>query len=160
IFITPCDSTAKETIPSLVFVTIHPGIHVDGSTSLEQPRPIRFMFDLGIRFQNNGYTIEQRLHPGNQQLVILGPDLVAILSEEGIQALTDIDFVVLRHVHYGHHRDPEFFMGSTFIVGYGSTHILQNGLGGKALTSTSKRISFYRTGPLNCQVLRSTTMKS
>jgi glyoxylase-like metal-dependent hydrolase (beta-lactamase superfamily II) len=40
----------------------------------------------------------------------------------------DIDTVILSHVHYDHHGDPEHFPNAQFIVGAGTTTLLEHGL--------------------------------
>ena len=40
----------------------------------------------------------------------------------------DIDVVLLSHVHYDHHGDPELFTNAHFVVGPGAMDVLKNGL--------------------------------
>jgi len=43
----------------------------------------------------------------------------------------DIDVVILSHVHYDHHGDPEDFEQSLFLVGPGSKGVLKYGSAGQ-----------------------------
>jgi glyoxylase-like metal-dependent hydrolase (beta-lactamase superfamily II) len=99
---------------------MHPGI---ADSERGEIVPIHLMFDLGLRSQSNNYTPEQRKHLRNRKPVILEPSIADKLSKEDITA-TDVDFVLLSHVHYDHHGDPEDFKESTFLVGNGSLKIL------------------------------------
>jgi glyoxylase-like metal-dependent hydrolase (beta-lactamase superfamily II) len=126
-FVFPSDPDAKQTVPSLVFLITHPGI---ADSERGEIIPIHLMFDLGLRSQSSNYTPEQQGHLSNRQPVILEPRIADKLSKGDICAATEVDFVLLSHVHYDHHGDPEDFKESTFLVGNGSLKILQDGLQG------------------------------
>ena len=64
---------------------------------------------------------------------------------------TDIDTVVLSHVHYDHHGDPEDFPTSTFVVGHGSLGVLENGFRGKEVIRRLIQIFCLETVLSNCQ---------
>lgn len=44
----------------------------------------------------------------------------------------EIDLVILSHVHYDHHGDPEDFPKAQFQIGHGAMDVLKHGLGGIA----------------------------
>ena len=75
------------------------------------------MFDLGLRSQSKNYTPGQQKHLSNRQPVIIEPSIADKLSKGDISAATDVDFVLLSHVHYDHQGDPEDSKESTFLVG-------------------------------------------
>lgn len=125
-FVSPSDPDAKRTVPSLVFLITHPGIP---SLQSEEIKPIRLLFDLGLRSKSENYTPQQQSHLKGRQPVILEARIAEKLLNGGISA-ADIDYVLLSHVHYDHHGDPEDFTESHFLVGNGSLNILQSGLPG------------------------------
>ncbi|KAB5580387.1 beta-lactamase-like protein [Coniochaeta sp. 2T2.1] len=118
-FINPADATARHTVPSLSFLITHPG-HGDHG-------PQTLLFDLGLRSKITGYSEPQQHHLVNRKPYLLGPGVAATLTEGGIDP-GDIDTVILSHVHYDHHGDPEHFSSSQFIVGPGTTRLLEHGL--------------------------------
>lgn len=124
-FVSPSDQDAKKTVPSLTFLITHPGF-VSGSES--EASPIQIMFDLGLRSRSQDYTQNQQLHLKSREPVILEPSISQKLTEGGINAATEIDIVVLSHVHYDHHGDPEGFEKARFIVGSESLGLLEHGL--------------------------------
>ncbi|KAH8595656.1 beta-lactamase-like protein [Bisporella sp. PMI_857] len=128
-FVYPSEPEAKKTVPSLAFLITHPGFK---EVKTQQKSPVRLMFDLGLRSRSQDYTLQQQKHLENREPFTLGPSIAVKLSEGGLSAATDIDIVLLSHVHYDHHGDPEDFKQATFVLGSGSLNILQRGLGGIA----------------------------
>jgi glyoxylase-like metal-dependent hydrolase (beta-lactamase superfamily II) len=67
----------------------------------------------------------------------------------------DIDAVILSHVHYDHHGDPEDFEQSLFLVGPGSKGVLKHGAAGQgshqcfdpSLLPKDRTIEFPPLGP-------------
>ncbi|OIW34930.1 Metallo-hydrolase/oxidoreductase [Coniochaeta ligniaria NRRL 30616] len=117
-FVHPADATAHHTVPSLSFLITHPG-HGEG--------PRRVMFDLGLRSSITDYSEPQQRHLSNREPYTIGPGVAATLRQGGCDPL-DIDTVILSHVHYDHHGDPEHFPNAQFIVGPGTTRLLEHGL--------------------------------
>ncbi|KAK3681243.1 beta-lactamase-like protein [Podospora appendiculata] len=118
-FIDPADPAASHTVPSLAFLIQHPKLNR------------RIMFDLGLRSSITSYSAPQQLHLTNRKPHAIGPGVAAVLQQGGLSPL-DIDTVILSHVHYDHHGDPDHFPRAQFIVGPGTTHLLAHGLGGSA----------------------------
>jgi len=126
-FVSPSDGDIKRTVPSLAFLISHPGF---GDASTTTTQPIRLMFDLGLRSAATKYSDKQQIHLQNRLPYILGPSIASQLLKGGLSAASDIDIVILSHIHYDHHGDPGEFPNSTFIVGSGSCEILKSGLAG------------------------------
>ncbi|CAC9889525.1 unnamed protein product [Aureobasidium pullulans] len=126
-FVFPSDADAKRQVPSMAFLITHPGLM---STSTRREKPIRIMFDMGLRSDIMRYTGNQRAHFQNRIPYSLGRSIASQLQQEGLNPTTDIDMIILSHVHYDHHGDPQDFVGAKFIVGSGSCGVLKNGLTG------------------------------
>ncbi|KAF2809403.1 Metallo-hydrolase/oxidoreductase [Mytilinidion resinicola] len=123
-FVSPADSGAVRTVPSMAFLITHPGL-ADGSS-----KPFYLMFDLGLRSDLNRYTPMQQAHLRNRQPYQLGPSVARQLADGGIAA-TEIDAIVISHMHYDHHGDLEDFPTSEVIVGHGAWDITAHGLPSK-----------------------------
>jgi len=136
-FVAPASPTAKRTVPSLSFLVAHHGTAQpvflpDSSDSIERPQQTyRILFDLGLRSHPSRYPAPQQAHLENRRPYRLAPGVAAQLSTGGTEP-RDIDAVVLSHVHYDHHGDPEDFPNSTFVVGNGALDVLEHGLPGQA----------------------------
>ncbi|OBT52696.1 hypothetical protein VE04_06017 [Pseudogymnoascus sp. 24MN13] len=131
-FVTPSNPDERRTVPSLAFLIEHPRAHLFKHNGLAD-KPFRFMFDLGLRSELRRYIPAQQAHLVHREPYLLGPGVVGNLKKRSLTP-ADINAVVLSHVHYDHHGDPEDFDQSTFIVGSGSLEILQNGLPGTTAT--------------------------
>lgn len=126
-FIYPSDDEqAQKTVPSLAFLVTHPGL------SSSECKPIRIMFDLGLRSKESGYSQMQQDHLRNRMPYSLGPSIAEQLCRGHVDSLHDIQAVILSHVHYDHHGDPDDFPNAHFIVGHGSFRVLKDGIGGVA----------------------------
>ncbi|POR34219.1 Uncharacterized protein TPAR_05579 [Tolypocladium paradoxum] len=117
-FTEPADQHAYHTVPSLAFHIIHP---------VPNCHPHRIMFDLGLRSSVTNYSEPQQQHLQNRKPYTVGPGVAEALRQEKIDA-SDIDIVILSHVHYDHHGDPEHFPKAKFLVGPGTLHLLEHGL--------------------------------
>ncbi|GAB7358928.1 hypothetical protein MBLNU230_g5005t1 [Neophaeotheca triangularis] len=124
-FVDPAEPGAKRTVPSLVFLIQHPGTTAFDS---DPSKPFRLMFDLGLRSAKERYPQVLQKHIDGRSPHQLAPGVAAQLKEGGLDPV-DIDMVMLSHVHYDHHGDPEFFPNSKFVVGHGALEVIEHGLG-------------------------------
>lgn len=124
-FVHPCDESVQQTVPSMAFLISHPGLST-------QDKPIKMLFDLGLRSKEVSYSEMQQKHLQNRVPYSLGPSIANQLMQGGVDPLHDIQAIILSHVHYDHHGDPDDFPNSPFIVGHGSCDVLKNGLGAMA----------------------------
>lgn len=115
-FITPADSEASRTVPSLSFLIQHHD--VNGQRT-------RIVFDLGMRRDISLYPKALEQHISSRQPFSTMPDAVASLAEGNLTP-ADIDFVMFSHVHYDHVGYPKDFEAKStrFIVGPGALDLL------------------------------------
>ncbi|CAI4215833.1 unnamed protein product [Parascedosporium putredinis] len=91
----------------------------------DTPEPI--VFDLGIRRNLDEYPADIQPHLQTRQPIHTVPDASESLRNGGLEP-SDVDIVVLSHVHYDHVGDPREFTSAQFMVGYGTRHLLQHGM--------------------------------
>jgi glyoxylase-like metal-dependent hydrolase (beta-lactamase superfamily II) len=127
-FVAPATQDAKRTVPSLTFLVTHPGTSEFGADS---SKPFRMMFDIGLRRAKERYPEHLQRHIDGRAPHRLPPGVAAQLKEGGLDP-RNVDMVMLSHVHYDHHGDPEDFLNAKFMVGNGAMNVLKNGLGGIA----------------------------
>lgn len=127
-FVHPADADAKRTVPSLAFLIIHPGTTTFNSSGT---KPFHLMFDLGLRKSQTRYPEVLQKHINGRAPFRLEPGVAVQLKEGGLDP-GDVDLVILSHVHYDHHGDPEDFPNASFRLGYGAMDVLKYGLGGTA----------------------------
>ncbi|KAF2085410.1 Metallo-hydrolase/oxidoreductase [Saccharata proteae CBS 121410] len=130
-FISPATPSAQRTVPSLCFLITHPGHSTDltPASSSHAHRPIRIMFDLGLRSNLSRYLPAQQQHLSTRTPYRLAG--VATQLAAGGVAVDEISTVVLSHVHYDHHGDAGDFAAARFVVGNGALAVLRDGLEGK-----------------------------
>jgi glyoxylase-like metal-dependent hydrolase (beta-lactamase superfamily II) len=130
-FVSPAQPDSRRTVPSLSFIIAHPGIKASDPLGIFPIRkPLRIMFDLGLRSSATKYPEGQQKHLENRRPFNLEPGIAKQLAENGTVP-GDIDAVIFSHVHYDHHGDPEDFPNAKFLVGSGSLDLLRHGLKGK-----------------------------
>lgn len=127
-FVKPADPNAKRTVPSLTFLIKHPGTSAFGADPL---KPFYLMFDLGLRKAKERYPEKLQKHLEGRAPYDLAPGVAAQLKEGGLDP-SEVNLVILSHVHYDHHGDPEDFEKAQFLIGHGAMDVLKHGLGGVA----------------------------
>ncbi|USW53544.1 Putative metallo-beta-lactamase, ribonuclease Z/Hydroxyacylglutathione hydrolase [Septoria linicola] len=131
-FVHPADPGAKRTVPSLTFLVTHPNPPSTSQYQLNQDgKPFHLMFDLGLRKSPSAYPQVLQNHLASRKPFNLEPGVAAQLQAGGLPP-SSIDLVILSHVHYDHHGDPEDFPQAQFRIGYGAADVLAHGLGGTA----------------------------
>lgn len=123
LFITDADADKKATVPSLCFLIKHPSLGNNGRETTN------LLFDLGLKRDLNAYTPAMAAHIANRQPVITDPDCAASLRAGGLEPDTDIDIVMLSHVHWDHVGTPSDYKSAKFFVGSGTLHVLDHGAG-------------------------------
>ncbi|KAK5135635.1 hypothetical protein LTR08_004936 [Meristemomyces frigidus] len=124
-FVHPAEAGAKRTVPSLTFLITHPGSAIYGA---DTSKPFHMMFDLGLRKAKERYPAVLQKHIDGRAPYDLAPGVAAQLAAGGLDP-GQVDLVMLSHVHYDHHGDPEDFSNAKFVVGHGALHVLEHGLG-------------------------------
>lgn len=131
-FVTPSDPDAKRFVPSLAFAITHPGTSSSSSGFLKASgKPFHLLFDLGLRRAAGRYPPVTQKHLDSRAPFNVEPGAAAQLEAGDVKA-GDVDAVIISHVHYDHHGDPEDFPNAEFYVGNGALDVLANGLGGIA----------------------------
>lgn len=134
LFIHPVNPDARRTVPSLAFLITHPGTatpSVAPSIITAQSSPFRLLFDLGLRRHPSRYLVAQQKHLESRAPYQVEPGVAAQLQAGGVDPGT-VGAVIISHVHYDHHGDPEDFPHARFFVGHGAMAVLAKGLGGIA----------------------------
>ena len=119
LFVTEADPEKADTVPSMCFLIEH---RVPDSTKTE-----KVVFDLGIKRDLSAYAPGMQAHIARRQPIITTPDTRESLAKGGLDAASDIDYVVLSHVHWDHIGIPSDYTNAKFIVGSGTFYILENG---------------------------------
>jgi glyoxylase-like metal-dependent hydrolase (beta-lactamase superfamily II) len=116
LFVTDADPEKRATVPSLSFLIQHPS----------PSKTDKLLFDLGLKRDITGYTEAQQHHIAQRQPTRVKPDVSSSLLKGGLSP-SDIDTVILSHVHWDHVGTPSDFSHAEFIVGSGTMHILSHG---------------------------------
>ena len=93
LFVTDADPEKKATVPSMAFLIRHPSQGANGRSTTN------LVFDLGIKRDVTKYMPAMQTHISNRQPTIHHPDTAEALKAGGLDAATDIDIVMLSHVH-------------------------------------------------------------
>lgn len=139
-FLAPVDRSAKHMVPCMCFLVEHPTLRqtLDGSSQTKS----RLMFDLGLRGKAEDYIPQIQAHITNRYPVTHQPSAPETLRKNGIPPET-IEAVILSHVHYDHHGDPQQFPNATFLVGEGSMNVVEQGLPGRGSHSHFDKKLFH-----------------
>lgn len=121
LFVTDADPDKRATVPSLSFLIRHPSKSSSGRDTTN------LVFDLGVARDVKSYPQAMQSHIANRQPTIHHPDTADSLRLGDLDPATDIDIVMLSHVHWDHVGTPSDFVNSEFVVGSGTLHLLENG---------------------------------
>ena len=108
------DKDVRVAVPSMSFLIQHPS-------------GFKVLFDLGLRKVWQNYAENIRNHIQKRLPIQTDPDVSDYLRKGGLES-SDIDAVILSHVHYDHVGTPSDFNRAQFIVGYGTRDLLQHGM--------------------------------
>lgn len=133
LFVTDADPDKRATVPSLAFLIRHPRSDGSGGTT-------NLVFDLGLKRDLGGYPPKQQEHIANRRPIITSPDCADSLrhgtnyseSSTGdvlLDPASDVDIVMLSHVHWDHVGTASDFPRAAFVVGSGTLDLLRNGAG-------------------------------
>lgn len=106
----------KLTMPSMAFLIHHPA-----SDS-------KIVFDLSIRKDLTKYHPGLQKHLQTRHPLSSENDVKSALARGGLAA-SDVDFVIMSHVHWDHVGTPSDFPNATFIAGPLTGKLLRNELG-------------------------------
>ncbi|KAL5424029.1 hypothetical protein PMIN04_003485 [Paraphaeosphaeria minitans] len=125
LFVTPADPEKRSTVPSLSFLIQHPP---SVPTLGRNPKTTKLIFDLGLKRDLSGYREAQQHHIAQRQPTTVSPDVAESLRHGSLPP-SDIDVVILSHVHWDHVGTPSDFPNAEFVVGNGTLHLLAHGGG-------------------------------
>jgi glyoxylase-like metal-dependent hydrolase (beta-lactamase superfamily II) len=118
LFVTDADPEKRSTVPSLAFLIQHPS----------SSKTTNLIFDLGLKRDFKGYRDAQQHHIAQRQPTTVSPDAAESLRKGGLEP-SQIDTVILSHVHWDHVGTPSDFSNAEFVVGSGTQHLLAQGGG-------------------------------
>ncbi|KAJ5743395.1 hypothetical protein N7533_010497 [Penicillium manginii] len=115
-FLTPLDDiNSRKTVPSLSFLVQH--------LSQSTAEVTRLLFDLGIRREPELYQENIRLHTLTRRPLEGHPNVIDSLALGNLTS-SDINLIILSHIHWDHVGMPSDFPDSHFLVGDGSLSLL------------------------------------
>lgn len=131
LFVTDADPEKRSTVPSLSFLIKHQDVN---------GKHTNVVFDLGLKRDLSGYPPKQQDHIAARQPVVSHPDCADSLrygtnyGRQGndkvlLEPASDIDIVILSHVHWDHVGTASDFPSATFVVGSGTLDLLKHGAG-------------------------------
>ncbi|KAH8597555.1 beta-lactamase-like protein [Bisporella sp. PMI_857] len=109
------DQNVRNTVPSMSFLLYH------------EPSQTHVIFDLGMRRDLDAYPSSIHSHLRTRLPIQTIPDVSESLRRGGLEP-SEVGAIILSHVHYDHVGTPGDFPNAQFIVGYGTRHLLQNGM--------------------------------
>lgn len=118
------DKAARVSVPSMSFLIRHPS-------------GFKIVFDLGMRKIWQNYIETIRSHILKRLPIQTAEDVSYSLRKGGMEP-SDVDAVILSHVHYDHVGTPSDFTKAYFIVGYGTRNLLENGMNYHSAASFEK----------------------
>ncbi|KAL1966533.1 hypothetical protein VTN77DRAFT_4455 [Rasamsonia byssochlamydoides] len=131
LFVTDADPDKRSTVPSLSFLIQHPSQppnkNHDNDNDNVDSENTKIVFDLGIKRDLSGYRPAMQSHIANRQPILTSPDVAGSLRQGGLDPATDIDLVIMSHVHWDHVGTPADFARATFVVGPGTLRLLEQG---------------------------------
>ncbi|KAJ1324659.1 N-acyl homoserine lactone hydrolase [Microdochium nivale] len=110
------DERRKKLVPSLAFLIQH--------QSADSDRPLRILFDLGLRRDISQYSKPIQEHLVTRQPLYTSSSVEESLAQGGLSP-GDVDMVVLSHLHWDHVGTPSSFWRSLFIIGSGGVELLR-----------------------------------
>ena len=122
LFVTNADPEKRATVPSMAFFIRHPS-----SSGSSGKNNTTMVFDLGMKRDPTKFPPALQAHIAARQPTVLHPDVADSLRAGGLDPASDIDIVMLSHVHWDHVGTPEDFPNSQFVVGSGTLHLLAHG---------------------------------
>lgn len=108
------DTAARVSVPSMSFLIRHPS-------------GFKIVFDLGMRKIWQNYNEKIRSHIQKRLPIQTAADVSFSLRKGGLEP-SEVDAVILSHVHYDHVGTPSDFTKAHFIVGYGTRNLLEHGM--------------------------------
>ncbi|KAL1985792.1 hypothetical protein VTN96DRAFT_7414 [Rasamsonia emersonii] len=127
LFVTDADPDKRSTVPSLSFLIQHPNKQNENQNQNQKSGFDKIVFDLGIKRDLSAYHPAMHSHIANRQPVLTRPDVADSLRQGGLDPASDIDYVILSHVHWDHVGTPGDFLQATFVLGPGTLRLLEQG---------------------------------
>jgi glyoxylase-like metal-dependent hydrolase (beta-lactamase superfamily II) len=134
-----CGSSEADHGTSPCFLIQHPSGGINGR------KTTNLVFDLGLKRDLAKHPPAMAGHISQRHPIITSPEAAESLRAAGLSPASDIDVVVMSHVHWDHIGSPEDFPNSKFVVGSGTMHLLEHGAPPHYLPRFSTGILFRRS---------------